>query len=57
MPIVIAVIIIFAVIVALVEYEAKQGIRILTVRERMILYPVTFALLFVAMWIGARSAI
>lgn len=55
MPIVVAVTIIFAVIVALVEYEAKQGIRILTVRERVILYPIAFALLFAAMWIGART--
>jgi len=57
MPIVVAVAGIFAVIVGLVEYEAKQGIRILTVRERVFLYPVTFALLFAAMWIGMRSVL
>ena len=55
MPIVVAVAGIFAVIVGLVEIEARQGIRILTVRERVFLYPVTFALLFAAMWFGART--
>lgn len=55
MPIVAATIGIFAVIVGLLENEARQGIRILTVRERVILYPVAFALLFAAMWIGAHT--
>jgi len=54
-PIIVAVAGIFAVIVALVEYEARQGMRTLTVRERVFLYPMIFALLFAAMWIGAHT--
>ena len=46
---------VFAVIVVLAEIESRCDARKLTWRDRVILYPLTFALLLAAMWIGART--